>query len=44
MSLPWIERKQESNVLHYKYCLALQAIVQTVPLHEASELFQLINM
>ena len=31
-------------MLHYECYLVLQAIVQTVPLHEANEPFQLINM
>ena len=44
MFLPWIEKMQEPNVLHYECYLVLQAIIQIVLLHEANELFQLMNM
>ena len=44
MTLPWTERKQESSLLHCEYCLVLQATAQTEPLHEASELIQLMNI
>ena len=44
MTLLWTEKRQESNQLHYEYCLVLQATAQTGPLHEASALVQLMNI
>jgi hypothetical protein len=44
MSLPWHENMQESIELHCECYPALPTIVQTVPLHEASEPVQLTNI